>query len=287
MAINDLENKVKNIINLPSLPSTTLEIIKMTDDFNISVQSLSEVILKDQTVASKLIKVANSPYFSYSKSISTVDFAITVLGLKTVKEIVLSASYIGNFKNYKSSIFNTKAFWDHSIISTIICRELSKVIKYPLIEESFVAGLIHDLGIFIMSQFFEKEFKILITEMEKGEKDILSLEEEIYGANHALVGSWLLEKWNFPAHLVEAIQCHHNPSAASNDNKKLSALIYYTEYLTITHGPSVFDLEKTLPFTPKHLNIFSFSKMEQIDNVFLGHQERIGKEFENMSVFFS
>ena len=284
MAIDNLRNQVKNIINLPSLPTITLEIIRMTDDPHINVQTLSKAIARDQALATKIIKVANSPFFSYPKIISTIDFAITVLGFETVKEIVLSASYISHFKEYKGSIFNTKAFWDHLTASMIICRELSKAVKYPLIEESFVAGLIHDIGMFVMSQFFQREFKIVITEIEKGEKDILSLEKDVYGVNHAVIGSWLLEKWNFPPQLVEAVQFHHNPSSALK-NKILPALLYYTEYLTVAHNVCIFDIEKTLGFSSDYTNILGFSDISEVDNVFLKNQKNIVNEVEKMSAF--
>jgi HD-like signal output (HDOD) protein len=255
----------------------------MTDDPHVNVQALSKTIARDQTLATKIIKVANSPFFNYPRIISTIDFAITVLGFETVKEIVLSASYIGYFKDYKDSLFNTKTFWSHLAVSTVICRELSKVIKYPLIEESFVAGLIHDIGMFVMSQFFPREFKILMTEIEKGETDLLALEQHIYGANHALIGSWLLKKWNFPHQLVEAVQFHHHPYSALN-NKVLPALIYYTEYLTAAHSLGGFALEKNLGYNTQHLNILGFSDISEVDNIFIKNKEEIENEIAKTAI---
>ena len=277
MAIDNLRNQIKSIINLPSLPSITLEIIRMTDDPHINVNTLSKTIARDQTLATKIIKVANSPFFNYPKTISTIDFAITVLGFETVKEIVLSTSYIGYFKYYKDSMFNTETFWTHLAVSTVVCREIAKAIKYPIIGESFVTGLIHDIGMFIMSQFFPKEFKMLLTEMEKGRTDILVLEQEIYGANHALIGSWLLKKWNFPPQLIEAVQFHHHPYAALK-NKLLPAILYYTEYLTATHGLGSFGLENKIDYSPKHLSILGFSDISEVDNIFLKNKSEIEHE---------
>ena len=286
MAIQNLRNQIKNIINLPSLPSITFEIIKMMDDPLVNVQTLSKAIAKDQTLASKVIKVANSPFFSYPKTISTIDFAITVLGFETVKEIILSASYIGHFKKYETSAYDTKAFWSHLAVSTVVCREISRSIKYPLIGESFVAGLIHDIGIFIMSQVFQKEFTIFITEIAKKNTDVLSLEEEIYGTTHATIGSWLLEKWNFPPQLVEAVQFHHNPQGAVQ-NKILPAILYYTEYLTTTNGLGAFGVETTLNFSPNYLNILGMTNLSEMDNIFLSNKEQIEQEITKAANFYA
>jgi len=129
MAIDNLKTQIQNIINLPSLPSITMEIVGMIDNPDINVQTLSKAIAKDQVLASKVLKVANSPFFSYPRVISTIDFAVTILGFETVKEIVLSASYIGHFKNYKNAAFNTQSFWSHLIVSSVICREISKAVN--------------------------------------------------------------------------------------------------------------------------------------------------------------
>jgi HD-like signal output (HDOD) protein len=286
MAIQNLRNQIKNIINLPSLPSITFEIIKMMDDPLVNVQTLSKAIAKDQTIASKVIKVANSPFFSYPKAISTIDFAITVLGFETVKEIVLSASYIGHFKNYQNSVYDTKSFWSHLAISTVVCREISKAIKYPLIGEPFVAGLIHDIGIFIMSQIFQKEFTALLAEIEKGNTDLLALENTIYGSNHATIGSWLLEKWNFPPQLVEAVQFHHNPQGAVQ-NKTLPAILYCTEYITNTQNWDTFDIEASLSFNPSYLSILGFSNVDDLNNIFAKNKEQIDQEIKKAIAFYT
>jgi HD-like signal output (HDOD) protein len=285
MSINNLKNQIANIINLPPLPSATLEVLKISDNPHISVQTLSKAIAKDQTLVSKVIKIANSPFFAYPRTISTIDFAITFLGIETVKEIVFSLSFIGLFKSYNHPAFNTMSFWKHVTASSIICRELAKAIDYPSIQESFVAGLIHDIGTFVMSQFFQNEFKILLDEIEKGRTDILSLEEEIYGANHAVIGSWLLEKWNFPEQLVKAVQFHHNPTDTPPDHQILSTLIYYTEYLTVVCEVGAYNMEQSIHCDFKHLSTLELSS-DDLEDIFHEHQEAIEKELEHMTALY-
>ena len=283
MAIEKLQTQIQNIINLPSLPSITMEIVGMIDNPDINVQSLSKAIAKDQVLTSKVLKVANSPFFSYPRVISTIDFAITILGFETVKEIVLSASYIGHFKNYKNDAFNTHDFWTHLIVSSVICREISKAVKYPLIGEAFISGLIHDIGIFIMSQLFQKEFGELIDRQKKEDKNILVLETEIYGATHAEIGAWLLERWNFPPQLVEAVKLHHNPESASV-NKKLSTILYYAEFLAQRQNFSPFTIESNIDYSPEFLQELGFSELSNIEDIYEDNKDKFEKELEKIKL---
>lgn len=279
MAINNLKNQVQNIINLPPLPNITMEIIGMIDNPNINVQTLSKAIAKDQVITTKVLKVANSPFFSYPRVISTVDFAITILGFETVKEIVLSASYIGHFKNYKNDQFNTESFWLHLISSSVISREIAKAIKYPLVGEAFIAGLIHDIGFFIMSQFFQKEFSQFLEIYATEEKNIIQIENEIFGSTHAEIGSWLLEKWNFPPQLVEAVKHHHSPENATI-NPKLTTIIYYTEYFSQNLKIGNFQLEDKIITNFDYLKTIGIDNEQALVGIYENNKENFDKELD-------
>ena len=284
MAITNLKNQIQNIINLPALPSITMEIIGIIDNPDTNVISLSKIIAKDQVLASKVLKVANSPFYSYPRIISTIDFAITILGFETVKEIVLSVSYINYFKNYKIQVFDINKFWTHSIISSVICREIAKLINYKIVGEAFVAGLIHDIGIFIMSQFYQKEFKELIDKVEVNGENLITIEKDIYGYSHEDIGSWLLERWNFPVQLVEAVNFHHHPGRAEI-NSTLTSLLYYTEYLTMKTELSQYNCEKNLSFSPDYLPFINLKDMKDIDDIFEKNREVIEAQVEKAKYF--
>jgi HD-like signal output (HDOD) protein len=284
MAITNLKNQIQNIINLPALPSITMEIIGIIDNPDTNVISLSKIIAKDQVLASKVLKVANSPFYSYPRIISTIDFAITILGFETVKEIVLSVSYINYFKIYKIKVFDIHKFWTHSIISSVICREIAKSINYKIVGEAFVAGLIHDIGIFIMSQFYQKEFKELIERVEIDGIDLISVEKDIYGFTHEEIGSWLLERWNFPVQLVESISLHHHPEFAKI-NPILTSLLYYTEYLTMKTELSNYNCEKKLVFLPDYLPSLGLRSFKEIEEIYEKNKVMIETEIEKAKFF--
>lgn len=162
MAIYNLREKIQNIIHLPALPTIAMEVIGIIENPKTNVHTLSNIISKDQVLASKILKIANSPFYGYSKTISTLDFAIVILGFETLKEAVLSVSLISHLSKNVSKDFSINAFWGHSIATSVISRELAKNLGYKILAEAFLAGLIHDLGILILNQYFSKEFDEVI-----------------------------------------------------------------------------------------------------------------------------
>lgn len=284
MAINNLKDIIQNIINLPSLPSVTMEIISIIDNPDTDIQTLSKIIAKDQVLASKVLKVANSPFYSYPRVISTIDFAIKILGFDTLKEVVISISFINYFRNYKSNLIDFQKFWKHSIISSIICRELAKSIKYKISGEAFVSGLIQDIGIFIMSQFFQNEFKLLVEKINNENVDFLEAEKELYGFTHGEIGSWLLERWNFPAQLIEAVLGHHKPQI-SKINPVLTTLSYYTEYLNYNSDYIKYNFEKELHFSFDYLNTIQIKDLNTLNSIIEKNKITIQNEIDKTKYF--
>jgi HD-like signal output (HDOD) protein len=284
MPISNLREKVQNIINLPSLPVVAMEIINIIDDPDTNVHTLSKIISKDQVIASKILKVANSPFYSYPRIISTIDFALTVLGFETVKEIVVSLSFISHFKKYQAKNFDVNKFWTHSILSSIICRELSKEIGYKIKGEAFICGLIHDIGIFTLNQFFQKEFEKLLEMMDTGKYNLLLCEKEVFGATHAEVGGWLFERWNFPQQLVDGVRNHHRPSIVSK-NPQLNSLIYYTEYITKEKNIATFPLESSITYSQEYLPIITYEELKDIDKFYEKNSDLLLNEIEKVQYF--
>jgi HD-like signal output (HDOD) protein len=268
MSLNTLKEKIQNIIHLPALPAVAMEAINIIENPKTNVHTLSQLISKDQVLASKILKIANSPFYGYSKTISTLDFAIVVLGFDTLKDAVLSVALISHLNKGVSKDFNMMAFWNHSVATSIIARELTKYLGYNThITESFVAGLIHDLGILILNQYFRKEFEEVIEISKPDDITILEAERKIFGTTHDEIGSWLAQRWNFPKTLIEAIRFHHNPTYAVVD-KQLSAIVHFADILAQRIEGCEFPLEKGIRLYPTAVEIVK-QHNEEFLNVFM------------------
>jgi HD-like signal output (HDOD) protein len=282
MPEKDLKYQVQNILNLPSFPPVTMEIIQIIDDPDLNIYDLSKIINKDQALASKILKVANSPFYSYPRIISTIDFALTVLGLETVKEILISASIVGHLNKYHHHEFDLEKFWSHSIVSSLIARELAKTTNYKIVGEAFLAGLVHDIGIFIMAQFFPNDYAKVTEKIKDNPGDLLIYEKEEYTATHSEIGGWLFERWNFPIQLVESVTFHHTPNTLIQ-NPHLNSILYYTEYIVKERGMMSFEYESKINYSMDFLHDLSFEDISGLDLFYEKNKERFQREFSMIS----
>ena len=219
-----IQERVKTIIQLPALPTLALEVVEMVDNPKTSAQQLGRLISADSALTGKVLKIANSPFYGFPKKISTVDFAIIVLGFDALKEIVISIALVSTLQRKTDTYFNTQLFWDHSISTGVIARRLARDIGYRVTGEVFVAGLLHDMGISVLNKYFSSEFHRIIDIARDSELSFHDAEESVLGVTHAEIGGWLGERWNLPDHLVEAIKFHHQPAKAVI-NPQLVAII--------------------------------------------------------------
>jgi len=281
----NLKEKIQNIIQLPALPNHAIEIINMIDDPNITASALGSVVSKDQVLTAKVLKIANSPFYGFSKRIATIDFAIIVLGFDTLKEVVMSISLISSLNKKLAQEFNSIEFWNHSISCGVISRALARNYGYRVIGEVFIAGLLHDIGILIVNQYFYKEYKEIIKLINENNINILQAEEIVFGVTHAEIGSWLAEKWNFPDQLVESIAHHHNPNDSS-EYKEIVSIIHKADFLCQKYKIGNFDLEETLLYTDSNgLSLYQDIDMsEDFINIF---KQVILDEIEQSKNFFT
>ncbi len=125
-----IRERVKTIIQLPALPAVAMEVVELVDNPKTSASKLGRVISSDQALTAKVLKIANSPFYGFPRKISTIDFAIIVLGFDALKEIVISISLVSSLQKKSDTYFNAKAFWDHSIATGVIGRKLAHDLGY-------------------------------------------------------------------------------------------------------------------------------------------------------------
>jgi putative nucleotidyltransferase with HDIG domain len=220
--MNTTAHKIKriteSIISLPTLPTVVSKMIQLVDNPKTSASSLARLIYTDQALTARILKLANSAYYGFPREISTVNMAIVVLGFNTVKEMGLSLSVFEFFKNGSSdATFDISRFWQHSIGCGSAARMLARRLNHHLTGEAFVAGLLHDIGKIILRQYLPKEFLSIIDKVSREELDLDQVEMDVVGTTHSQIGAWLVEKWNLPRIIVDAIAFHHAPWDARED----------------------------------------------------------------------
>lgn len=226
-----IQRKLESLSQIPTMSVVAGEVLTVVDNPNFGAARLSKLIERDQALAARVLSVANSPFYGFSRRISTINLAVVILGTDVIKEILLSLIIKGFFARIQSSVFDIDAFWHYSVFCASTTRYLARQFGYRVAGEAFVAGLMHDIGVLIIAQVFSKEL-LLIREyqMKKG-TSMLEAEQNILGCNHSDIGAWIAERWNLPGQLQTAILKHHSEitdsieeGTASNELERTSVL---------------------------------------------------------------
>ncbi len=224
------------ITSLPTLPKVITEITNLMQNPRTSAEEVGRAITMDQALASKVLRLVNSAFYGFPGRINTITHAIVILGFNTVKNIVLTASVFDKLggKGEKGN-FNLEKFWMHSIGTGVIAKEIAKKVNFRSQEESFLAGLLHDIGKVILFKYLPEEFDNVEAILEKNNILFLDAEKEAINLTHNEIGSWLSQRWNLPEDLRAAILYHHAPVLA-NQHKTMVNIVHAADILVRSLG---------------------------------------------------
>lgn len=285
MTPEQIHEKVRTIIQLPALPTIALEVVDLVDNPKTSASRLGKVISSDQALTAKVLKIANSPFYGFPKKISTIDFAIIVLGFDALKEIVISISLVSSLQKKSDNYFDAKVFWDHAITTGVIARKLARDLGYRISGEVFVGGLLHDIGISILHRYFNSEFRRIIDIVRESDLSMFEAEESVLGVTHAEVGGWLAERWNMPDHLVEAISLHHQPGKAKL-NPDLVALIHLADVIGLhINGGEAVEFDKGTTYDQQALERMQLSDENVLKGYLATYNDVIQSDIEEVATF--
>jgi len=217
MALKMIDKILEGIDKLPSPNIVVQRIVAVCSKPDTSSSEVANTLMMDASLSARVLKLANSAYYGIPRKITTLSEAVMILGFKTVRNLALSVfTYDMVFKNRSSSV-DRERLWEHFIATAVASETVAETVGYPLKEEIFIAGLLHDIGKvvydFLLSEILEMEVKIA----QKLKKNLIEVEEELEVPYHTEVGAKLLRSWNFPDLLVYSADYHHNVDANPNE----------------------------------------------------------------------
>lgn len=246
----DIYNKIiEDHKELTSLPQTLTEVLRILKDENSNASDLANVISRDPALTAKMLRIVNSPYYGAGREITTLSQAVMTLGTRAVSALTLSTSIYDMTDGWETSLERTR-FWRHSLEVAVAARSIAEIIRYPRIEEAFITGILHDIGLLVLEKSFPDKFKSIWNLAESGDH-LIELEENSWSTNHARVGQFLLEQWHIPSVITGAIGQHHNNFPLDEDDKDfllpqivaLANKIAKFSTLTVCHD-SAYDVEQ-------------------------------------------
>lgn len=205
---------VQKNINLLSLPETAIRINSMVSDPNSTAADIGDVVSQDPALAARLLRVVNSAFYGFPSQIDTISMAITVLGTRQLRDLVMTTSVINRFRDIPANVVDMENFWCHSLATAIAAKNFASHIKISNSERLFVAGLLHDIGKLVMYITLPDPSRQVVEISNEAQIDSNHVEEAIFGFTHAQVGAELLRQWKLPESLIEPVAYHHEPRLA-------------------------------------------------------------------------
>jgi len=277
------EQVIANVYNLPAISGMMMEISRLLDDPSTNTQALSKIIGKDPGLTTKILSISNSPLYGLPRKVSTIDFAILIIGYQDIKNIVVALSMIESFKNKSDKNMKQEDFWKHSLIAGNAAKRISEDLGYRFGGEAFVAGLLHDLGIPVIHKYFHSAFLEIIERVEKENIPFLQAELEAMGMDHQEIGLLLSKKWNLPESLGETVFNHHFPGKVI-DNKELVAVVHLADYMTQKLQIGNFYWDSTIVLDDSIIQTLKFRDSEHLDEFIESYRNLFTEEINNIRI---
>ena len=213
----DIKERVERMGVLPPLPEMARKIIQLSINPKAGANELARLVELDPSLAAQVMRYASSPFFGYAGNVDSVGIAISqVLGYDVVMNLALGVATAKPFKIPQHGPLGLAAFWRHAAYSAALMQALGRAMPEsirPRAGLSFLAGLLHNFGHLMQGHLFKQEFLQINAAVEKNpERPVISIEQEILGADHCQVGSWLMKAWRLPEEVVVTAFEHHNES---------------------------------------------------------------------------
>jgi putative nucleotidyltransferase with HDIG domain len=224
---------ITDLKEIPTIPVVVARAVGVINNPRSSAKDLTDLIINDQVLAAKILKVANSAYYGLPSKVNNLNRAITLIGFNEVKRMIMPILLLDTFKGFKNNkFFSSQMFWTHSLAVAAASEILTERIKAPYdMGEARVAGLLHDIGRLIIVQYFPNEFESIMSEVELGIK-VRMAEFSILGVDHGEVGAQVTEAWNLPKSLVNVIRYHHDCTECPENHKLLAEIVRVGDYLS-------------------------------------------------------
>ena len=260
LADESVKKIVAQIESLPSLPAIYSEIIEEMHSEDPSIKKVGDIISKDLSMTAKILQVVNSVFFGLPRKISSTQEAVVLLGLETIRALVLSVKIFAEFSQKKFSWFNIDELFSHSISVSTYAKTIVKKEKLgqDLINKSLMAGLLHDLGKLILATNFQEPYKEILATAEGADRNLWVLENEAFGTSHAEIGAYLMGLWRLETPIIEAIAFHHCPANSMSQNMGLLTAVHVGN--VIDHlGQSSTNGDTELQYDVQYLDILGLT----------------------------
>lgn len=206
-----LKEMLSRFTDLPTLPIVATQVSEMINDPTSSTDEIADLLRKDQALTAKILKLANSSYYSIPGGVTDIHKALTYLGFNTLSQLVLSVSVVGLFKEQAEVKFSFGEFWKHALGVAVTSEVLAKRTGKLKPEVAFTCGLLHDVGKLVLYTLEPGLFSQAVTQAKEKFMSFIAVEEAMNLPTHVDLGEAAVKLWKFPNVIALAIKHHHDP----------------------------------------------------------------------------
>jgi HD-like signal output (HDOD) protein/CheY-like chemotaxis protein len=216
--------------DLPSVPRTYEALTRALADPDASLQLVAKIIEQDVGISAKVLQLVNSAFFGLTHSMTSIQSAVSYLGINTLKNLVLSVEIFRAFKPQKDLPgFSLERLQHHAQLTAQIAARLP--VPKHLADIALVAGMLHDVGKLILAWKISAHFESMLAEAQEANCPVHQVEERHNGFSHAEIGAYLLGLWGLPYTVVEAVALHHGPNRVPHQNFDAISVVYAANLL--------------------------------------------------------
>jgi HD-like signal output (HDOD) protein len=224
-----LASVVASALDIPTIPAVATKVIKAVEDDRTTADALAKIIVVDQGITARILRVCNSAFYGMPRQITSLQRAVTVLGMRELKNLVISASTRNLYKNFGPV---EQQMWEHSAGCAMGAQYVALKLCPSARDLAFLAGQMHDVGKVIMRNKLVVKFdEAQILSKTMGTTDA---EAKVFGYSHTDVGALLMKRWNMPEAVELAAFLHHDLSlgeSVAGDHIKLVACVALANHL--------------------------------------------------------
>ena len=254
---------VKEIEEIPQFPQHIIELEKILSTPNSNFNSIFKIIKKDPSLIADLLKTANSAFYMLPHKVNSIEEAIRLIGFKGIRNLVMTYAAQNILMN-RYNLKHIKEIMNHSFETAFYAFNLAKRLGLKdIADDAYLAGILHDFGKIIVNSLkpgILEEIKNICSNSNIN-RDLV--ENLTSGYNHSIIGAKLAKKWNFPEHLVQSIQFHHDPLGASDESLELVSIVYLANIYSY-YKKNQYDYNK---INYKVLERFKLTNREVFDNL--------------------
>ena len=223
---DNAERVLAQLESLPTLAPVALRLLQLTGQENADLRDVVRLIEADAPLAARLVGLASRAQIATRAAHPTLERAVVLLGFKRLRQVVLAAKIVEVFASPdRATSFDRRGFWTHSLAVACAARFLAPRRTPPCDpDEAFLAALLHDLGKIALATCLPRSYERVVEHAERRRGDLLAIERDIIGTDHAVAGRRVAQRWRLPESLVLPIWLHHLPPDALPDAARSAGL---------------------------------------------------------------